>query len=619
MISSRAGRCCQWNWLLNFSALAAANAILIVLCASVPVTAQIRRQVATTSAGDWILLANRDSNSVSFVDKTSRELHGEFEVGKGPSDVVALTTELAVVACEKESALVVMAKADNGWVTRDRVVTQGSPTRLYFDSASSLLYASCRWDRSVEVFSVPIDLTGGLGSSKGFTSQSLIELPFEPGRIIVDGDSSTVLVAGAFRAEMAVISTADFKLRGVHLLPGHNIAGLAIEGEMLWLSQQQLDPLAHSTRDDVHWGNMLANRLVAYRIQDLVSTFKDPSPDEAASLAERQQYPAPSLKPARRIELGEPGDAAGDPGEIQLVDGKVFILLRGVRELGILDLSARNELKRVELPGYPVDMEFFSKDVAIADGFSDSIIWLDRETQQVEGRSLETETERSQVQEGEMLFRDARLSLEGWMSCHSCHPQGHTNHQLNDNRSDGGFGSAKRVLSLLGVAGTEPLAWTGQVDDLETQVERSVLQTMQGKGITEGEIESIAAFIRELPSPKSLSKFSAEDPATEHAELGKQIAMGKRVFRKLDCNRCHAEPNFTSSASYAVGLSDRQGNDQFNPPSLNGVVRRPRLLHDASAKGLIDLLVDKQHPSAEGSGQFDPTELEALIAYLKSL
>src|SRR5262245_17127001 len=85
----------------------------------------------------------------------------------------------------------------------------------------------------------------------------------------------------------------------------------------------------------------------------------------------------------------------------------------------------------------------------------------------------------SLAQRGELLFYDARLSHDGWMSCHSCHTDGHSNDQMNDNFSDRSFGSPKRVLSLLGVKDTLPLAWSGQVKTLEEQIQNSVTSTMQ--------------------------------------------------------------------------------------------------------------------------------------------
>lgn len=612
-----AARRSRLKWIVSLNALVTSNTLLIVLIQRVPVVAQVRRQVATTSAGDWMLVANRDSNSVSCIDQTSRKLHGEVEVGLGPSDIVALETGVAVVACEEDSTLVVLGKTDRGWIPKDRVVTQGSPTRLCFDSASGLLYVGCRWNRTVEVFAVPTDRAGGR-SPKGITRQAVIELSFEPGEILVDRDSSTVFVAGAFRAELALINGNGLTLRGVHVLPGHNVAGLAVENGMLWLSQQHLDPLAHSTRDDVHWGNMLSNRLVAYRVHDLAATVEDPSENQVASAAVLPGNATPRVKPARRLELGEPGDAAGDPGELEVVDGRAFVLLRGVRELGILDLSAPNEMQRITLPGYPVDIQLLRQSIAIADGFSDSIIWIDRASLQVKRVSLDAAGKLSKVQKGEMLFRDARLSLEGWMSCHSCHTDGHTNHQLNDNMSDGGYGSPKRVISLLGVHGTEPLAWTGKVADIETQIKRSIRQTMRGEPISSANVEAMASYIRGLRAPPPLPAESAGSGGTgdSHAE---QIASGEKIFERQECNRCHAGKKMTSSDAYAIGIVDKQGNNQFNPPSLVGVSRRASLLHDSRANDLESLFLEHQHPSPEQIGAISKAELRNLVAFLKSL
>ena len=49
--------------------------------------------------------------------------------------------------------------------------------------------------------------------------------------------------------------------------------------------------------------------------------------------------------------------------------------------------------------------------------------------------SLGPRPELSLLERGERLFYDARLSHDGWMSCHSCHTDGHSNGHLNDNLS----------------------------------------------------------------------------------------------------------------------------------------------------------------------------------------
>ena len=64
--------------------------------------------------------------------------------------------------------------------------------------------------------------------------------------------------------------------------------------------------------------------------------------------------------------------------------------------------------------------------------------------------SLGARPELSAAERGEDLFYDARLSLQGWLSCHSCHTDGHSSGKLADTFSDTTFGTPKRILSLLG-------------------------------------------------------------------------------------------------------------------------------------------------------------------------
>src|SRR4029078_11970428 len=112
------------------------------------------------------------------------------------------------------------------------------------------------------------------------------------------------------------------------------------------------------------------------------------------------------------------------------------------------------------------------------------------------------------AQRGELLFYDARLSHDGWLSCHSCHTDGHANGQKNDNFSDRSFGAAKRVLSLLGVADTLPLAWNGQGPRLERQIHNSVQSTMQREDALAGEdVTALAAFLKSLALPPHLDEL----------------------------------------------------------------------------------------------------------------
>ena len=86
-------------------------------------------------------------------------------------------------------------------------------------------------------------------------------------------------------------------------------------------------------------------------------------------------------------------------------------------------------------------------------------------------------------------------------SCHSCHTDGHSNGRLNDNSSDESYGDPKRVISLLGTAGTSPWAWNGKTGSIEEQVRRSIESTMQGPEPSDLEVRAIADYVRTLPPP----------------------------------------------------------------------------------------------------------------------
>jgi YVTN family beta-propeller protein len=246
----------------------------------------------------------------------------------------------------------------------------------------------------------------------------------------------------------------------------------------------------------------------------------------------------------------------------------------------------------------------------VANTFSDSISIVDVvNAKQIDQVSLGPQPKLSLAERGEMLFFDSRLSHDGWMSCHSCHTDGHSNGQLNDNLSDGSFDAPKRVLSLLGVGQTGPWAWNGKVETLEQQVRNSIQKTMQGEPPTDEQIAALVAFLETLPAPPVQADLTPSRSAAE-------IHRGEELFHSLDCQRCHAPPTYTSPQSYDVGLTDSVGNKEFNPPSLRGVGRRHALFHDSRATSLTDVLANHKH---QLSRELSTSELNSLLQFLRSI
>jgi cytochrome c peroxidase len=218
--------------------------------------------------------------------------------------------------------------------------------------------------------------------------------------------------------------------------------------------------------------------------------------------------------------------------------------------------------------------------------------------------------ELSLAERGELLFYDARLSHDGWMSCHSCHTDGHANGQMNDNFSDRSFGASKRVLSLLGVADTLPLAWNGSVASLERQIHNSVENTMQrDETLAREHVQALAAFLKTLTIPPPVDVLrGTQNPAARER--------GRLIFEQRDCAKCHAPPTYTTPKTYDVGLRDSQGSREFNPPSLRGLSHRGPFFHDSRATTLEGVFLTHGHP---GDSSYSAAEVADLLAFLKSL
>jgi len=248
----------------------------------------------------------------------------------------------------------------------------------------------------------------------------------------------------------------------------------------------------------------------------------------------------------------------------------------------------------------------------VANTFDDTLSVVDiAEKRVVKTISLGSTKERSLTERGEELFHDARFSHEGWMSCHSCHTDGHSNFTRNDNLSDSSFGAPKLVISLLGRKGTAPFAWSGDVPDLASQIRNSIHKTMQSdrEQVSDNEVAALSAYIESLPPSPSVE--SLRGTADEAA-----IARGKKLFAAHDCARCHAPPGYTSPTSEEVGLKDERGELRFNPPPLLGVGQRDVLLHDGRAKSLGEVFSKHRHPHGQ---DWSDSDIQDLVAFLRSL
>ena len=158
--------------------------------------------------------------------------------------------------------------------------------------------------------------------------------------------------------------------------------------------------------------------------------------------------------------------------------------------------------------------------------------------------------------------------------------------------------------------------------------------------------------------------LSLEPPKNPEPQPPALVAAGKALFEEEGCVKCHAPPNYTSgkltlAAGYeppqdhpdtawidprtvdtdpTLALKTRKGTGFYKIPSLRGVWRRPRLLHDASVGSLEEMFdrrrLEPTHAvgGSQGLGEprraipghrfglfISPEEKKALLAFLRSL
>ena len=543
-----------------------------------------RRPVALAwSSRDGLLFtANRDSSSLTVIDGESHQVLKEVRIGGQPSDVQSLDDGRLLVLDRQQHQIKVVTRTGEAWQVTSEHSVAPHPVCIVLDRDRQQCYVASLWSRTVSVFGIPPD--------SGPVPLEVVELPFEPRVLCLTPGGSSLIAAGAFEARLAALSTDPYELVATHEIPGHNIAGLAVDptGDNLLVTQQELNPLAHSTRDDIHWGNMISNIMSTYPLTQVC--------DGGVSLNRHRVV----------TQLGEPGNGAADPGAITLdAIGNMAILLGGRHEVLVHKPGTISSRIRVGRRPIASELDADRKKLFVANMFSDSVSVVDLTAGREELRiALGELAEPSAVDRGEALFFDGELSHDGWMSCHSCHTEGHSNGQLNDNLSDGGFGAPKRVLSVLGVADTAPWGWNGSITSLETQVLNSITMTMRGPQAEDGQVGDIVAFLKTLPPPPQLAPSDARS------------LRGRQVFTDLGCANCHEPPTYTSTKSYDVNMKDAQGNRHFNPPSLRGVARRGSLFHDGRCASTSEAFITHRHQVEQNLSDDD---VAALVRFLSTL
>ena len=437
-----------------------------------------------------------------------------------------------------------------------------------------------------------------------------ISVPFAPRLLSFFPDQQHLLVLDAFGGEVAVVDVPARRVVRRFHTPAHNFRGIALIPDQsdFYLTHQIMNSGKRTTQDAIHWGDLINNLVSVYPIKKLLAGAVESEPT------------VHEISPARDILLGTTGKGAADPGQIAVAaDGRLLVALEGVDAIAVFSPQQNVVIDRVSVGTRPRSLALLPESTlaVVANSLDDTLSVVEyslpsnvnpRVTTTI---SLGKRPVLTGKDHGERLFFSARLSHDQWLSCHSCHTDGHSNGGLVDTLGDGDYGAPKRVLSLLGTGDTDPWGWNGSQRTILDQVERSVATTMHSdRPFTREEALDLAVYLQSLaPAPPVQPvKTNESDPLVER---------GKQLFNSLGCANCHVPTvAFTTYKVLKVDMADELGRQSFNPPSLRGVSQRPHLFHDNRADSLETAFRDHQHQlESPLSGE----DLQSLVRYLRSL
>ncbi len=216
-------------------------------------------------------------------------------------------------------------------------------------------------------------------------------------------------------------------MESVHKIDGYQIGGLAVDAnrQQLLITHQQLSRNAHTTRDDIHWGTLIKNTVSIIALDALVGANK--------------------RLPARPYRLGRVGKGAADPAGIVASGDQRAVAISSSDELAILG-SGNQPPKFVPVGSVPSRVMAFGKSRLLCINRLDqtiSVVDLESDEPQEIKRIGRASSPLSDRERGERAFYSGALSHDGWMSCNSCHIEGHSPDLMVDTLSDGTYGTPK--------------------------------------------------------------------------------------------------------------------------------------------------------------------------------
>ncbi|MFH1924251.1 MAG: cell surface protein [Planctomycetota bacterium] len=576
--------------------------------------------LAASKDGKTLYVASADAGQVAWVELPGGNVIRREAVPAEPTGIV-LTPDGSklIVTCAAPRSTVAVLDAASG--ERIAAIPAGhTAVSPVVSPDGTRVYVCNRFSGDVSV----IDLAGGKETAR-------VRAVREPIAADITPDGGTLLVANHLplaRTDTAnsfnvtpvvtVIDTETYETGAIKLPHGANgLRGLCVspDGEHALVTHLLSNFERSPFRVDMGWINVNVVSIVDVREQKVLSTI---GMDE--------------------LDLG-----AGNPWDVTWsADGKtVCVSQSGTHELRIIGgddllgafahrtmqpmmgvwpiyLSLGGTLwRRIPLPGIgPRGLTAAGSHVYVAQYFSDTVAVVDLATAgdtPVGTIALGPEPQLTQERRGELLFHDATICYQQWLSCASCHPDGRVDGLSWDLLNDGS-GNPKDTKSML-LAHQTPPAMAERVRPSAEEAVRAGLTHILFTDRSEEEAVAIDAYLKSLtpvPSPRLID--GRLSPA---AERGRKLYQSERV----GCDRCHPPPLYTDLKAHNLGTRSPTGRrDRFDTPTLVEVWRTAPYLHNGRYTTIKELLAEGRHGLRPGlSDDLSEREIDELVDFVLSL
>ena len=278
------------------------------------------------------------------------------------------------------------------------------------------------------------------------------------------------------------------------------------------------------------------------------------------------------------------------------------------------------------------------------------------------------------VRLGRALFFDARLSVDGTISCATCHrPENAFSEPTPASTGVGGQRGARKSPGFVNLAWTiyPNFFWDGRAASLEEQAKGPIANPIEMGNTHEAVVKTIAGIrgyapwftaafgsekvtidrIAEAIAAYERTRMSGNSPwdrwkAGDAAAVSDAVKQGDELFfGKGLCNQCHLGQNFTDNAFHNLGVGwdgkkkafadegrsaiskKPEERGAFKTPGLRDCAKHAPYMHDGSIATLREVVLHYRK-GGNANPTLDPkmskldltdAEVDALVAFLRAL